>query len=80
MLTGAPSWDELRSPAYVDYDRRAFDFRALVLKILAPAIPAHGGGDDDALGMLHATPIGTRELGYATPEGTRDCRPSTFRA
>ena len=70
--TGAPSWDELRLPVYVDYDRRAFDFRALVLKILAPAMPAHGTGVDDALGMLHATPTGARELGYATPEGTLD--------
>ena len=84
-LAIAPSWGELRLPAYVDYDRRAFDFRALVLKILAPAMPAQiGGGDgactgDDALAMLHATPIGARELGYATPEGTLDWRSSMLR-
>eukprot|EP00962_Isochrysis_galbana_P053602 scaffold25052_cov110-Isochrysis_galbana.AAC.5 len=75
-----PTWELLLRPAYLSYDTRRFDFRGLLLRIFADVIaeggdPSRGSGAGESVGagtgggdplaMLHQTPFGARERGYA---------------
>ena len=56
-------------PAYVSFDAERYDFRGLVLRMLAECLEGEVFDDDDGndpLAMLHTTSAGRRELGYLT--------------